>query len=93
MKRERYFSVDVESSGPIPGEYSMLSVGACVVGKPRESFYAELKPISENFVPAALEVSGFNLDKLRRDGAPLNKQLNHFEHGLKKLPEPANLFL
>jgi ribonuclease T len=68
MKRERYFSVDVESAGPIPGRYSMLSIGACVVGKPKESFYAELKPISKHSVAAALKVSGFKLDDLRRRG-------------------------
>jgi ribonuclease T len=31
-EREIYFSVDIEASGPIPGEYSMLSLGACLVG-------------------------------------------------------------
>jgi hypothetical protein len=30
MKPERYFSVDIESAGPIPGKYSMLSLGAPV---------------------------------------------------------------
>lgn len=24
-----YISVDIEADGPIPGEYSMLSIGAC----------------------------------------------------------------
>ena len=26
-----YISVDIETSGPIPGDYSLLSLGACVV--------------------------------------------------------------
>jgi uncharacterized OsmC-like protein len=26
---ERFYSVDVETSGPIPGDYSLLSIGAC----------------------------------------------------------------
>lgn len=52
--------VDIEADGPIPGDYSMLSIGAVVVepGLAR-SFYAELRPISAEFVPAALEVCGF----------------------------------
>ena len=29
---DTYISVDIEASGPVPGEYSMLSLGACVVG-------------------------------------------------------------
>lgn len=68
MKPERYFSVDVESSGPIPGKYSLLAIGACMVGSPDESFYAELKPISPDFVPEALKVAGFDLSILAREG-------------------------
>lgn len=68
MKPERYFSVDIESAGPMPGRYSMLSLGACVVGKPDISFYVELQPISNEYVPDALRVSGFNLDRLQREG-------------------------
>ena len=64
MKPERYFSVDIESSGPIPGKYSMLSLGACVLGNPKQEFYVELKPISKNFIPDALKISGFDLDQL-----------------------------
>ncbi len=78
MKPERYFSVDIESAGPIPGKYSMLSLGACVVGEREETFYVELKPISADFVPAALKVSGFNLDRLARDGEPPAKAMKAF---------------
>lgn len=58
----KYISVDVESDGPAPGEnlYSMVSLGAVVV-EPRldRSFYAEMKPISENYSSEALDVNGF----------------------------------
>jgi hypothetical protein len=37
--REVYFSVDVEALGPIPGEYSMLSLGACRVDVSDKTFY------------------------------------------------------
>lgn len=80
MKRELYFSVDVESAGPIAGQYSMLSIGACVVGKPSESFYAELKPISKDFVPDALEVSGFKIEDLRRSGESPRVAMRRFEN-------------
>ena len=36
---ELYVSVDVETSGPIPGEYSLLSIGACLVAKHETSIY------------------------------------------------------
>lgn len=53
--------VDVEADGPIPGDYSMISFGAvAVTGELDQTFYAQLKPISEKFVPEALAVSGFS---------------------------------
>jgi ribonuclease T len=68
MSEEVYISVDIEAAGPVPGEYSMLSIGASVVGKPETSFYAELKPINGNVVPEALSVSGLDMAKLAKDG-------------------------
>lgn len=66
-------SVDVECSSPIPGDYSLLSVGACVVGRRDETFYAELEPLNDNALPEALKVSGFDLAQLRLSGqAPLH---------------------
>jgi DNA polymerase III epsilon subunit-like protein len=79
MTSERYFSVDIESSGPIPGKYSMLSLGACVVGAPRESFYVEFKPISNAFVQEAMRVSGFDLDQLAIDGRDPTEAMLAFE--------------
>ena len=55
------FSVDVEADGPIPGDYSMISFGAIVVDSNlNRTFYGQLKPISEHWVPEALKVSGFS---------------------------------
>jgi DNA polymerase III epsilon subunit-like protein len=65
---ECFISVDVETSGPIPGDYSMLAIGACLVGGGDDGFYAELKPISDHSLPAALKVSGFKLDELAVSG-------------------------
>lgn len=50
-----YVMVDIESDGPIPGEYSMICFGAVIVGPGLErTFYGQIKPISQNFVPEAL---------------------------------------
>lgn len=65
---EAYVSVDIEAAGPIPGEYSMLSLGACLVEDPRISFYAELRPINEKYIPDALKVGGLSLERLRQEG-------------------------
>jgi hypothetical protein len=57
-KSVTYVSVDIECSGPIPAEYSMLSLGACVVGNEENNnnkendytFYIEIQPLSDNYV-------------------------------------------
>jgi len=61
---ELYVAVDVEADGPIPGPYSMISLGMAVAGRPDLHFYTELKPISDDFLPQALAVSGLDRDKL-----------------------------
>src|SRR3989338_358140 len=78
-KKEIYISVDVETSGPIPGEFSMLSLGACVVGNTDQTFYAELKPISDNFIDKALEVSGLSMEKLKTSGEKPAEAMGRFE--------------
>ncbi len=54
-----YIMVDVESDGQIPGDYSMISLGAVIVDEALDkTFYGRLKPISEQWQPEALAVSG-----------------------------------
>lgn len=67
-KPEVFISVDVESSGPIPGDYSMLSLGACVIGSNDRGFYAEFKPLNDNAIPEAMMVTGFDLATLTATG-------------------------
>jgi len=65
---EVFISIDVETAGPIPGEYSLLSIGACLVTNSAVTFACELKPINNNADPAALAVSGLSLEHLRQTG-------------------------
>jgi hypothetical protein len=52
--------VDIESDGPIPGDYSMIALGAVVVEPALDrTFYGRLRPVSEHWIPKALAVSGF----------------------------------
>lgn len=56
--------VDIESDGPIPGDYSMISFGAVVVEPDlNRTFYGRLRPISDSYVPEALAVSGFTREE------------------------------
>jgi hypothetical protein len=67
-----YFSVDIEADGPAPGLYSMVSFGAVVVEPGlNRTFYAELKPISDRWIPDALAVSGFTREQVIRFEDPI----------------------
>ena len=53
--------VDIESDGPCPGMHSMVCFGAVIVEAGlQRTFYAELKPISDIYIPEALAISGFS---------------------------------
>lgn len=76
-----YFSADVETDGPIPGPYSMLSFALVYAGaydgdtfyKPsnyNDRFYVELQPISEQFEEDALRVNGLDRTALAHRGMP-----------------------
>jgi hypothetical protein len=53
--------VDVESDGPLPGRHSMVCFGAVLVEPSlSKTFYGQTRPISDQFNPDALAISGFN---------------------------------
>jgi DNA polymerase III epsilon subunit-like protein len=81
-KREIFVSVDVETAGPIPGEFSLLSIGACAVFEPMRTFACELKPINRNADPRALEVTGLSLDDLAPTGLDPSEAMRRFENWL-----------
>lgn len=78
MRRELYISVDVETSGPIPGEFSMLSVGACVVGDTARNFYVELAPLNDNFTEEAMTTCDLSLAELRQRGQEARVAMDMF---------------
>ncbi len=67
-QKDLLVSVDVETAGPYPGRYSLLSIGACLVSDPTVTFYVELQPLSPDVVPDALAVTGLSLDTLTEQG-------------------------
>ena len=59
-----YVMVDIEADGPCPGLYSMVSFGAVIVEEGlNRTFYAQCRPISDNFIPEALKVSGHSREE------------------------------
>jgi len=60
-----FIMVDIESDGPIPGDYSMVSFGAVLVDEQLDkTFYGRLKPISDQYLPEALAVSGHSREEV-----------------------------
>jgi hypothetical protein len=56
--------VDIESDGPIPGDYSMISFGAVIVDELMDkTFYGKIRPISPKWHSDALKVSGFTREE------------------------------
>lgn len=74
-----YISVDVETAGPNPSQYSLLSIGACVVCDPRRTFYVELQPVNDNLLPSALSISGLSMEKLTEQGLAPAEAMARFE--------------
>lgn len=77
--QEIYFSVDVETAGPCPSQYSLLSIGACRVDAPRCTFYIELKPVNQKMTPAAAAVHHLDLKRLSERGTDPENALKQFE--------------
>jgi DNA polymerase III epsilon subunit-like protein len=68
MEREIFVSVDVETSGPIPGEYSMLSIGACIIGNETVIFESFVRPTTDNYDLEALEAIGIVFEDVKKRG-------------------------
>lgn len=76
--------VDVESDGPCPGMHSMICFGAVIVEAGlQRTFYAELKPISDIWIPEALAVSGFTREETLKFPEPRDA-MHNFELWLQK---------
>ena len=66
-----YVMVDVETDGPIPADYSMICFGAVIIDEALEKrFYGQLRPISEQWIPEALKISGFTREETLRFDDP-----------------------
>lgn len=87
-RKEAYISIDVETSGPSPSRYALLSIGACTLGKPRHTFYIELQPDSAAYTLEAMAVSQLSLDRLAADGLPPKDAMQRFADWVKQTVPP-----
>lgn len=88
-----YIMVDVESDGPIPGDYSMVCFGAVIVDETlNETFYGKLKPISDKFIPEALAVSGFTREQTLLFSEPI-EVMQEFTDWIKSKVQGKPIFI
>lgn len=88
-----YIVVDIEADGPIPGDYSMICFGAVIVDENlNKTFYGQLKPISENFNPETLAISGFSRNETLEFNDPVNVMLE-FEEWIQNNSKGKPIFI
>lgn len=90
-----YISTDIETDGPIPGPFSMLSFAFVEIGtfdgarlcRPQtpRTFYRELRPISDRFENEALAVNGLDRGRLLREGTDPSTAMEEARHFVSEL--------
>jgi DNA polymerase III epsilon subunit-like protein len=88
--REVYISVDIEASGPVPPDYSMLAIGACLVDDPSATFYRELKPLNQRVDPSAMAVVGRDLSEFSRLGEDPARVMGSFRDWITTVCKSGN---
>ncbi len=85
-----YISIDVETAGPNPSTYSLLSIGACTIFAPQETFYVELQPVNENKMPEAMKIGGLDWNQLKVNGLHPEAAMTLFARWIGKvIPESS----
>ncbi len=79
---QTWVSVDVETAGPNPGTYSMLSIGACLVDDPDVGIEILLQPVNDAQDPTAMAVSSLDFAHLAEHGLAPAEAMGTFEQWL-----------
>jgi hypothetical protein len=98
---DAYFSADVETDGPIPGPFSILSFAILYAGRfdgrrferPKKydkAIYKELKPISDQFQEEALHVNRLDRRRLSLEGESPEKAMTEACRWILKIAEKGN---
>lgn len=88
-----YIMVDVETDGPIPADFSMICFGAVVVEEGlSKTFYGQLQPISKNWIPESLQISGFTREQTLQFEDP-KEVMNKFKAWMETNSKGKPLFI
>ena len=80
MNNRKLIVVDVEADGQVPHLYSMVCFGAVVVEEGlHRTFYGQTAPISDDFVPDSLAISGFTREEHETFDDPLDTMVEFYE--------------
>lgn len=91
-----YLSLDIEASGPFPGLFSLVSVGAVPVRRlegrgawtpdEEDTFYVEFQPLEgAGEIPAATKVHGLTTEYLKEHGKPPLEALGEYAAYVQRL--------
>ena len=87
------YVVDCESDGPVPGLYSMVCFGAVKVDMTlSKTFYGKIKPISDDWIPESLSISGFSRDEHLTFDEP-EKVMKEFAEWIKETSIDTPIFM
>lgn len=90
MKPEFYIVVDIEASGPYPGLYAMLSLGAATLTNPPQSLYIEFKPDKQESDRESMQVHNLALADLEIKGTEPKTAMKQFAAWVEQVtPEDA----
>jgi ribonuclease T len=95
-ERATWFCIDIECTGPVPGLYDMISLGAVAVRRGAdgelelgERFYVELRPESEREDPGTRAIHGLDVDGLREHGTPRRQAMEQLRDWVRAQTRPG----
>ena len=88
--RDCFICVDIETAGPNPTEFSMLSIGAALVEDPEQSFYVELQPFNGNHEEGSDRIHGLSLPALMETGTEPGEAMQQFADWVREVADGRN---
>lgn len=81
----QYISVDIETAGPNPSTYSLLTIGACTVEEKPTTLYMELKPVNNKMTPESYALHHLDLKRLSERGLDPERAMRDFDDWIQSV--------
>ncbi len=86
-----FISVDVETAGPNPGTFALLSLGACTLEDTPSTYYVEFQPDRFGMTDEAQAVHGLSMQALQESGVEPAVAMQRFEAWIKRVTPDGKL--